>query len=130
MMKQEFESLVGYEVTQEDYDKIIEPMYMATNLSKEDFVKCIDRKRFALPKRSKIESDIRKIANQIKSVCTHRCFYEEQDQMCELISNYIDRFFPDSRFYFEYSVIGGCHYPCKAVIYGNDCKTVTELELI
>lgn len=46
MMKQEFEMLAGYAVSQEDYNKIIEPMYMATNLSKEDFIKCVDRKRF------------------------------------------------------------------------------------
>ena len=46
MMKHEFEELAGYKVSSEDYDRIIEPMYMATNLSKQDFVKCIDRKRF------------------------------------------------------------------------------------
>lgn len=48
MMKHEFEALAGYEVSFEDYNRVIEPMYMATELSKEDFVKCIDRKRFAL----------------------------------------------------------------------------------
>lgn len=46
MMKFEFEELVGYEVSNEDYDNIIEPMYMAVNLSKQEFVKVIDRKRF------------------------------------------------------------------------------------
>ena len=44
MMKHEFEKLAGYEVSYEDYTKIIEPMYMATDLSKAEFVKCIDRK--------------------------------------------------------------------------------------
>lgn len=39
MMKHEFEALAGYEVSFEDYNRIIEPMYMATELSKEDFVK-------------------------------------------------------------------------------------------
>lgn len=34
MRKKEFEDLVGYEVSNEDYTKIIEPMYMATGLSK------------------------------------------------------------------------------------------------
>lgn len=38
MMKHEFERLAGYEVSAEDYNNIIEPMYMATDLSKEDFV--------------------------------------------------------------------------------------------
>ena len=44
MMKHEFEALAGYEVTTETYDNIIEPMYMATNLSKRDFVKTLNRK--------------------------------------------------------------------------------------
>lgn len=46
MMKQEFEALAGYEVSAEDYNNIIEPMYMATDLSKQDFVKTINRKAF------------------------------------------------------------------------------------
>ncbi len=48
MMKYEFETLAGYEVSTEDYNNIIEPMYMATNLSKEEFVKTVSKKRFAL----------------------------------------------------------------------------------
>lgn len=46
MMKQEFEKLAGYEVSAEDYKNVIEPMYMATNLSKQEFVKSINRKAF------------------------------------------------------------------------------------
>lgn len=47
MMKREFEEIAGYEVSNEDYYEIIEPMYMALNLSKSEFVKCMDKKRFA-----------------------------------------------------------------------------------
>ena len=46
MMKQEFEALAGYEVSAEDYANVIEPMYMATSLSKQEFVKTINRKAF------------------------------------------------------------------------------------
>lgn len=46
MTKQEFEELAGYEVSTENYNNIIEPMYMATNLCKADFVKVINRKAF------------------------------------------------------------------------------------
>lgn len=46
MMKHEFEALAGYEVSNEDYDNIIEPMYYATNLSKQDFIKSLNRKAF------------------------------------------------------------------------------------
>lgn len=46
MMKWEFEKIAGYDVTSEDFENIINPMYMATDLDKESFVKCLDRKRF------------------------------------------------------------------------------------
>lgn len=44
MMWAEFEELAGYQVTMETYEKIIEPMYMATNMSKQDFIKVLNRK--------------------------------------------------------------------------------------
>jgi hypothetical protein len=55
MMKHEFERIAGYKVTVEDYENIIEPMYMATNLSKEDFAKTLNKKFFTdrLPKTPK-----------------------------------------------------------------------------
>lgn len=53
MMKQEFERIAGYEVSTDDYNNIIEPMYLATDLSKQDFVKTINRKRFAVKKESR-----------------------------------------------------------------------------
>lgn len=46
MQKREFEELAGYEVSTEDYERIIEPMYLATSLCKQEFVKCINRKQF------------------------------------------------------------------------------------
>lgn len=48
MMKFEFEMIAGYKVSEDDYNKIIEPMYNATDLDKIDFVKVIDRKRFEI----------------------------------------------------------------------------------
>ena len=68
MMKHEFEALAGYEVSFEDYNRIIEPMYMATELSKEDFVKCIDRKRFALPTKAELLAAMRKEAKHLYAV--------------------------------------------------------------
>lgn len=47
MMKHEFEEIAKIEVTSEDYDNIIEPMYMATNMSKAEFVKTLNLKFFA-----------------------------------------------------------------------------------
>ena len=58
MMKHEFEALAGYEVSVSDYDNIIEPMYMATQLSKEEFVKVISKERFALKSREELIQEI------------------------------------------------------------------------
>ena len=55
MMWEEFEKIAGYEVTYEDYTNVIEPMYNATNLSKQEFVKVIDRKRFYFRAKEKAE---------------------------------------------------------------------------
>lgn len=46
MMWHEFEKLAGYEVSQEDYENVIEPMYLATKLNKQDFIKTLNRKTF------------------------------------------------------------------------------------
>lgn len=55
MMKHEFEQLAGYEVSVEDYNNVLEPMYMATSLSKEEFVVAVDRKRFELVREKSAE---------------------------------------------------------------------------
>lgn len=49
-MKQEFERLAKIEVTDETYTKVIEPMYLATELSKQDFIKLLNLKALAAPK--------------------------------------------------------------------------------
>lgn len=48
MTKFEFEKIAGYEVSNEDYNNIIEPMYYATDLNKQDFVKTLNRKAFEI----------------------------------------------------------------------------------
>lgn len=46
-MKHEFERLAKIEVSDEVYSKIIEPMYLATELTKEEFIKVINLKVIA-----------------------------------------------------------------------------------
>lgn len=55
MMKHEFEALAGYEVSFDDYNKIIEPMYIAVDVDKTEFVKMIDRSRFELKREKTAE---------------------------------------------------------------------------
>lgn len=84
MMQVEFERIAGYEVYTEDYNNVIEPMYMATNLSKEDFAKVIDRNRFEVKKEkteeqinleAQINEEIRTLKNDIEWYMDRICYY-------------------------------------------------------
>lgn len=60
MQKQEFERLAKIEVTDETYTRVIEPMYLATDLSKQDFIKLLNLKSLVAPKIEK-EKNIKKM---------------------------------------------------------------------
>jgi uncharacterized protein YlxW (UPF0749 family) len=84
MMKYEFEAIAGYEVSLEDYENVIEPMYMATELSKVDFVKCIDRKRFEVKKQKspelvRMEQEIKE---EIKTLKEEIKWYQQRIEQC------------------------------------------------
>ena len=129
MMKHEFEALAGYEVTFEDYNNVIEPMYMAVNLSKQDFVKVIDRKRFDFRAKEKAEKKamvkaMKEIAEERAENCEHYSNYEAEEKLVEIARNYMDKFFPKNLGYhgdIERKHWGnlntGCTYPAELVIY-------------
>lgn len=126
-MKHEFEKLAGYEVTIRDYLDIIEPMYMATNLDKSDFVKCLDRNRF--DKKVVLENHIKsakKYAEALKRCCGHFIdTYSEEHLKGELEmyaqEKYRLSFDADLTIYFNTayeftSLQRGCTYPISAEI--------------
>lgn len=126
-MKHEFEKLAGYEVTTRDYLDIIEPMYMATNLDKSDFVKCLDRNRF--DKKVVLENHIKsakKYAEALKRCCGHFIdTYSEEHLKGELEmyaqEKYGLSFDADLTIYFNTayeftSLQRGCTYPISAEI--------------
>lgn len=128
MMKYEFEELAGYEVSWEDYTNIIEPMYMAVSLPKQEFVKVLDRKRFALPTKKKMVSKMRRLAEHLKETCGHYTDYEAKGELEKLATEYAKRFHglewsKDIEAYryflkeYEYPEIQrGCTYPRELVI--------------
>ena len=128
MMKHEFEALAGYEVSSKDYHDIIEPMYMATDLSKQDFVKCIDRKRFALPTKVEMLRSMRKEAQHLYDICGLRRDHDSEHRLEGMAHEYMRRFYGidwanDSKAYafflngYEYPDIQrGCTYPRELVL--------------
>ena len=125
MMQREFETLAGYEVTAKDYHDIIEPMYMALpNVSKTEFVKMIDRKRFALPTKAECIRKMRKLAESIADMVEHNGAYPEKEELNEMARAYAVRFHGfdienlKMYYYFDeaYAIPDlkrGCTYPCR-----------------
>lgn len=77
MMHKEFEAIAGIEVTYEDYTNIIEPMYMALNLSKQEFVKTLNLKFFK-DRMPKPEKNIKRmlVRNRMgESKTPNGCYY-------------------------------------------------------
>jgi len=132
MMKHEFEALAGYEVSNKDYDEIIEPMYMATMLNKADFVKCIDKKRFALKPITKILKEMREIGKERKENCFHFYNREAEEKLDELVEEYIERkgYKGIAHFQIETNQIQSCYYPNEVVIYSKATyKTIEKIKI-
>ena len=119
MMKQEFEKIAGYEVSFEDYYGIIEPMYLATDLSKHEFVKTLNRSRFALKTKQELLTEIKRLARKIKRSCDSHQDYESEQKLYELVDEL------RQRFSFDYCVRTsfterGCPYPAVITEYSGE----------
>lgn len=130
MMREEFEALAGYEVSPKDYNEILEPMYMALpdSITKQEFVKMIDRKRFALPTRKQIVNQMKKIAAYCAENCEHHSCWKEEQELEKIAHEYARRFYGldwagDMKVFaffnreYAYPEIGrGCTYPKELVV--------------
>ena len=145
MMKHEFEKLAGYQVSWEDYNNILEPMYSALpdNITKEQFVEMIDRKRFSVTdKKRKMVREMRKIATYIFEHCGQASFCEEEQQLHSMIQEYEEQFLQiDPRdsgagYYVDrkhayrgYLQDRGCSFPYKVGFFRGD-NMMAELILV
>ena len=130
MMYGEFMELAGYEVEYKTYAEIIEPMYMALpdSVTKQDFIKMLDKKAFALPTKRALVRDMRKMAESLRETCEHYTDTETAERLDRAAKAYAKRFYGidwthDTKSYvffnrqYSYPEIGrGCTYPCELVI--------------
>ena len=136
MMQKEFESLAGYEVSYEDYVNIIEPMYMATDLPKDEFVQCINKKRFALVPLKTIVKQMKECAASLKETCTHYTDWDTKEELNRLIEEYIQRRFGEYSNQVAYGINEKekftCYYPVSVDIYGdkNSFKHIERIQLL
>ena len=137
-MWKEFEELAGYEVSYEDYTNIIEPMYMALeDVTKQEFVAMLDKKRFALPTKSKLIKEMKKLAQYCAENCGHFSCWKQEQELEDLAYKYIARFHgmgnPCFNRGYEFpNLQRGCTYPNELVIWTRfaDYGNYKELERI
>lgn len=137
MMHKEFEEIAGYEVSYEDYTNIIEPMYMATNLSKQEFVKCLNRKQFDLgykkqQYKKQLLKEMKSIAEEMYTICSHTETYEQYEALRAKAIEYIKAFpvwkAPHHEFSTEHK--NGCSYVKSLVWYDENWNEVQQIELV
>lgn len=136
MMKHEFEAIAGYEVSEEDYRKIIEPMYMATDLSKEEFAKVICKERFAIKTKEELICEMKEIAEHLKATCEHYTDYEAVERLEKLAAEYKNRIAPlggfliNTRYTLEHlGHCRGCSYPAEVEIYNSKYHTIEKIKV-
>ena len=130
MMYEEFMEIAGYEVSYDDYRNIIEPMYMALPISitKAQFVKMLDKKRFALQTKKQLINQMKKLAQVCADMCEYRSCSKEEWELERLAHDFAKRFYgldwgKDTKvwtiFTREYTypeLKRGCTYPKEFVI--------------
>lgn len=130
MMQYEFERIAGYEVSTEDYNNIIEPMYNATDLDKWDFVKVIDRKRFDLgAKKKNLIKKMREIAKHLKDTCTHYYDGEARDELTKAVEEY-QKLIGAYGYIINVADFWSCYYPKKVEFYTGKYYTFKTIDLI
>lgn len=134
MMKAEFEKLAGYEVSTEDYSRIIEPMYMATDLSKQEFVKVISKERFALKTKAQYISEMKKISKHLYDTCSQYYDTTARDRLNSIVEEYVTRFYNgigSSVFYNAEKSCTCCYYPRTLEIFNSkNYQIIESIELL
>lgn len=136
MMKSEFEKLAGYEVSNDNYNNIIEPMYMSVNLSKEEFIEVINKECFALKTKKQYIAEMKKIAKHLKDTCDHYTDYEAINKLNAIAEEYKERLFAqgfliNSKYTMEHlGECRGCSYPASIDFYNSAYHTIDSIDLI
>ena len=95
MMYSEFLNIANVtenDITADTYDNIIEPMYMATTLSKYEFVKMLNIKEICntYPNANKTEKDLVKLIAKMRKNLGLRTMHEEENKFIELAKQYCE----------------------------------------
>ena len=132
MMKEEFENIAGYKVTGYDYRKIIEPMYMSTSLSKEEFVKSINRKYFELTPEKKDIEEIRNYATELQQNAKNNGEFFAPKKFRTMLEDYARKYYDSNNIWIGAGIkADNSMYPLQFMILNehND-RVLTTIKLI
>ena len=134
MRKAEFEALAGYEVTNKDYDEYIEPMYMALNVSKEEFVGMVSKERFAMKTKQQLLKEARRLAKSLKATCDSYTDTETEQALKDVLADLASRYYYGmAKFQITTKMCYGtfgCSYPASVEIYSpKRFETLDSFEL-
>ena len=137
MMWGEFEKIAGYDVSYEDYVNIIEPMYNSTELSKQEFVKTLNRKQFDVnykkaQEKKRLVRELKEIAQRMFDECGRCSTYETFSELLSKAQEYDTKFSPwGCKAELEKAKGYGCATYVKAIVwYDRDWNEVERLELV
>lgn len=130
MMKYEFEKIAGYEVSDDDYYKVIEPMYNATDLDKLDFVKLLNRKAFDLgAKKKALVKEMKEIAKHLRETFTRYTDYDAKERLEDLIEEY-EKLIGAYGHIINEKTLYSCYYPENIDIFDSNYHTVKKINLV
>lgn len=123
MLKEEFEKISGIEVSDYNYKNIVEPMYMAVNLDKKDFIKLLNLKALAEKGGRKnlkyLYDKFMKIAKEYNKKCFYCCDSNIENEIEDIMLTirncydkdaYFEKIMKNGIFYYESLVINGHRY--------------------
>lgn len=127
MFKEEFEKLAGCKVSRLDYFRIIEPMYMATKLTKEEFIKVINVKEFeTTPEKEELEK-IRLYAEEYRNNVKKDGKFFITEEFNNMVEEFARKFYDSNKIWIgaEHDILG-CMYPCEFQIMNEKTNRVIK----
>ena len=132
MMKEEFEKIAGYKVTGYDYRKFIEPMYMSTSLSKEEFAKSLNKKFFELTPKKEDLAEIRNYANELQQNAKNNGEFFAPLKFRTMLEDYARKYYDSNNVWIGAGIkADGAMYPLQFMVLNehND-RVLTTIKLI
>lgn len=122
MMHEEFEKMVSYRVSYKVYHEIIEPMYEATDLSKQEFASVVNFRDYHKKQESRCVEQMRQIASVLRDSNFQLASYVSRldsllDSLQDIRGYDNEHLYPNATYVWK--VHGNHPYPAEVDLYGD-----------